>query len=119
MNIRVPLALFYFLCPMLALAAEEQVRTLESQNLPDLPVAISNNAVALVADDDAVSIYSFLGLETGKAWSDTSSIAMKLTADGDVADGVWQVIAPVPGEDGRLAAHFMIQLLLNRRQFSI
>jgi N-acetylneuraminic acid mutarotase len=77
---------------------------LVEEYLPQLPEAVSNNAVALLAGDDGVHLYSMLGLGSGKTWRDTSSAAMHYTsADGGV-DGSWQKFESVPGGQGRLAA---------------
>ena len=77
---------------------------LVEEHLPQLPLAVSNNAVALLAADDGVHLYSMLGLESGKTWQDTSSAAMHYTSADGGADGSWQKIEAVPGGQGRLAA---------------
>ncbi len=71
-----------------------------SKPAPDLPIAVSNNAVAaLRAPDGQVWLYSFMGLKAGKSWRDTTSAAFVLPPD---ADG-WSALADVPGGEGRLA----------------
>ncbi len=45
----------------------EEGRLLE-EALPDLPEAVSNNAVAMLAGDDGIHLYSMLGLKAGKTW---------------------------------------------------
>jgi len=79
----------------------------------DLPVALSNNAVAaLLADPDGdsgqVDVYSFMGLGSGKTWRAVSASGWWLPA----GSSHWQRLPPVPdsaaGDDakqrGRLAA---------------
>ena len=74
----------------------------------ELPMSISNNAVAALAvagagDTKAVDYYSFMGLTAGKTWRDVSAKAWWLPAE---ADG-WQALPPVPDAAsgrGRLAA---------------
>jgi N-acetylneuraminic acid mutarotase len=77
---------------------------IEVESLPDMPVAITNNAVALLSVDDELRIYSLLGLESGKTWADASSIAMQYTESGEGLPGTWKALDAVPGEHGRLAA---------------
>ncbi len=67
---------------------------------PDLPVAVSNNAVAAVTLDDGTHIVSAMGLLAGKTWRDTTSAAWHL-APGAKA---WRELPAVPGGEGRLAA---------------
>jgi N-acetylneuraminic acid mutarotase len=85
-----------------ALFAEEG-RPVE-EALPALPEAVSNNAVALLAGDDGIHLYSMLGLKSGKIWQDISSGAMHYFSAKGGADGTWQNIESVPGGKGRLAA---------------
>jgi N-acetylneuraminic acid mutarotase len=88
---------------LVAAAFAEDARLVE-EHLPQLPIAVSNNAVALLTGDDGVHLYSMLGLESGKTWRDTSSAAMHYTSADGGADGSWQKIESVPGGQGRLAA---------------
>lgn len=80
------------------------VKSIGVQVLPEMPVPITNNAVALLPSAEGFSIYSFLGLESGKTWADTSLRAMRYTAGPDAGSGSWSTLEPVPGEHGRLAA---------------
>jgi len=84
------------------LCAEEN--GLIEEVLPSLPRPASNNAVALLVGDDGVHLYSMLGLNAGKTWKDTSSETMHYFSVQGGADGAWQNVEPVPGENGRLAA---------------
>jgi hypothetical protein len=62
-----------------------------------LPEAVSNNAVALLAGDDGIHLYSMLGLKSGKTWQDTSSGAMHYFSVQGGANGMWQPIESHPG----------------------
>lgn len=83
---------------------EKAHRPIETQLLPVMPKAVSNNAVALLPGEEGFSIYSFLGLESGKTWADASRAAMRYTAGSNATTGTWEMLEPVPGEHGRLAA---------------
>jgi N-acetylneuraminic acid mutarotase len=65
-------------------------KELVTESLPALTHAVSNNAVTL----------SFLGLGSGKTWQDLSSGAAVL----EPGEENWEVLEPVPGDSGRLAA---------------
>jgi len=69
-----------------------------SQN--ELPVAISNNAVAVINDGDTYRLYSFFGLLEGKSWRDVTDRAFEYKSTHDR----WDEIDPVPGGAGRLAS---------------
>jgi len=86
------------------IADQDRQNVIEVEQLPKMPVAMANNSVALLAGGNDISIYSFLGLESGKTWKDASSLAMQYTASGDVSSGTWRELDPVPGEQGRLAS---------------
>ncbi|MEM9058661.1 MAG: galactose oxidase, partial [Pseudomonadota bacterium] len=68
-------------------------------SLPSLPLGLSNNAVAVVKDARGTWLYSFLGLEAGRQWSDTHAGGWVL-APGAAA---WRSVGDVPGPGGRLA----------------
>ena len=70
-----------------------------TESLASLPVALSNNAVAAVDHQSGVTLYSFLGLESGKSFRDVTSKAYRLAPASDR----WQSI-PAPPGPGRLAA---------------
>ncbi len=70
------------------------------EGLANLPVPISNNAVALRPRGGGYEIVSALGLEFGKTWQDASSKAFRYASQ----TGQWESIQPVPGPAGRLAA---------------
>lgn len=68
--------------------------------VPDLPVAVSNNAVAAIEGGDGFRLYSLLGLKSGKTWRDVSRQAFEY----DSSAGRWQELPPVPVASGRLAS---------------
>ncbi len=78
--------------------AQEQILI---RTLPNLPVAMSNNATAIIHSDNATILFSFKGLGKGKRWQDTSLDSFALTLGNDNS---WRRIAPVPGDVGELAA---------------
>ncbi len=83
------------------LAATELVaEPIKTEILPELQQPISNNAVTLVATEQGVYLYSFLGLGSGKTWQDISSAAAVLNPTAKT----WTELKPVPGTLGRLAA---------------
>lgn len=65
-----------------------------------LPEPITNNAVAAVVTSSGVSVFSFLGMDSTKAWSGVTNVTYRW--DLDDPNG-WRAAAPVPGP-GRLAA---------------
>jgi len=87
---------------MLILFAAGQVpaQLIETEALPALNQAVSNNAVTLVETDDGPYLYSFLGLGSGKTWQDISDRAVVLAPGAKN----WAELEPVPGNAGRLAA---------------
>ena len=73
---------------------------LQPVTLPPLKLAVTNNAVTLVATDTGDYLYSFLGLGSGKTWQDITSAAFVL----EPGAANWTELEPVPGTAGRLAA---------------
>jgi Kelch motif len=66
---------------------------------PSLPEPISNNAVAALEVDGAVTVYSFLGIDSTKVWSGVRSSAFAW----EVGTDAWRRLPDVPGP-GRLAS---------------
>ncbi len=66
---------------------------------PPLPQPVTNNAVAAVARGEEVEVYSFLGLDSTKAWSGVTNAAYRWR----MGDEAWEALEPVPGP-GRLGA---------------
>ncbi len=66
---------------------------------PPLPQPTTNNAVAAVATAEGVAVFSFLGLDSTKAWSGVTDAAYRW----DVGSATWQTLEPVPGP-ARLAS---------------
>lgn len=69
-------------------------------SIPELPVAISNNAVAGIEVGKHFQLYSFYGLESGKSWRDVSRKALEY----DSRTGKWNALSDVPVSQGRLAS---------------
>lgn len=67
--------------------------------LPDLPRALTNNAVAALERDDGVHLISLMGLRAGKTWRDTTLEAWHLPPQS----AAWRALPDVPGNAGRLA----------------
>lgn len=67
---------------------------------PPLPAPVTNNAVAAVALEGGVAVFSFLGLDSTKVWSGVTNAALRW--DVGSPDG-WKAVEPVPGP-GRLAS---------------
>ena len=76
----------------------EIISHISSENLADLPIAITNNAVASVELVNQTRLYSFLGLEQGKKWSDISTKVFRYS------NGKWQRIRDASLSQGRLAS---------------
>lgn len=69
---------FYFLwvCACLSGCAKEQLSVKKSANYPQqLPIAVSNNAVAYVSVDGEDRFYTFNGLLGGKTYQDVTNLA--------------------------------------------
>jgi len=66
----------------------------------ELPVPISNNAVALAEGPDGPTLYSFNGLKSGKTWQEASNAAFACI----ISIKECEEIAPVPVNEGRLAS---------------
>ncbi|MCG8432566.1 MAG: galactose oxidase [Gammaproteobacteria bacterium] len=90
----------FFALLFLSISAQADATSQGVVQLPDLPRAMSNNAVASVKVDSDVYLLSALGLGEGKTWRDTLSAAYLLK----LGDRDWQKLVEVPGEAGRLAA---------------
>lgn len=71
-----------------------------ANEFPNLPIAVSNNAVASLPSSDGPVLFSFAGLLEGKTWRDVTSKAWWLPAGSER----WKPLPPVPGKEGRLAA---------------
>lgn len=67
---------------------------------PSLPVPVTNNATALLAEQGGYRAWSFNGLLSGRGWQDVTDRAFEY----DSGSGRWREIDPVPGGEGRLAS---------------
>ncbi len=74
--------------------------TARAEQLPLLPVAHSNNAVAKLELDRGPRFYSFMGLRAGKTHADISKQAFEY----DVVAKRWRSLPDVPVAEGRLAS---------------
>jgi hypothetical protein len=66
---------------------------------PRLPTPLANNAVAAVRTPDGPAVFSFLGIDSTKAWDGRPPIALRW----DLGSAEWRAVREVPGA-GRLAA---------------
>ncbi|MEP3224779.1 MAG: kelch repeat-containing protein [Parasphingorhabdus sp.] len=66
----------------------------------ELPMPMSNNAVAAAEGPDGPTLYSFNGLQAGKTWQDTSNAAFACI----ISIKQCEEIAAVPVDQGRLAS---------------
>lgn len=92
--------LFAAACVLLAACATARPENGPVSTIPDLPYAISNNAVAAVEGRKGFRLYSFLGLESGKTWRDVSRRAFEYNSSA----GRWLELPSVPVASGRLAS---------------
>lgn len=69
------------------------------QTVPNLPLAMSNNAVAMVEKENTIQWFSFLGLASGKTYADVGNRAFAF----DSRSGIWRRLPDVPGPP-RIAA---------------
>jgi N-acetylneuraminic acid mutarotase len=65
-----------------------------------LPVAVSNNAVAISRDGSDIRLFSFMGIGPQKTWDSITNRAFQL----DLSSGKWTEVRSVPGSVGRIAA---------------
>jgi N-acetylneuraminic acid mutarotase len=89
----VPALIIFFLLSGALQSAEEP-------KLSPLPVAVSNNAVAITHAGKESRIFSFMGMGAKKTWDAITNQAFAL----DLPTGKWTEVRPVPGVAGRLAA---------------
>ncbi len=84
---------------VLFLGTSTPVQNLTWADAPPLPHPRANNAVAAVLTREGPAVFSFLGLDTTKAWNGVKNDAYRW----DVGAPSWVPITSVPGP-GRLAA---------------
>jgi N-acetylneuraminic acid mutarotase len=70
------------------------------RQVPPMPLALSNNAVAASTVEGKTRFYSFMGLGAGKTHADISRAAFEY----DMANSVWRRLPDVPVSEGRLAS---------------
>lgn len=76
------------------------LKAAEEPKLSPLPVALSNNAVAISHDGRDSKIFSFMGIGPKKTWDAITNQAFQM----ELNTGKWTEVRPVPGVAGRLAA---------------
>lgn len=85
---------------VIAAATAVDVRAIAAQALPDLPLPVTNAAVASGMIDGEPWVFSVLGMDSTKRWSGITKRAMAWSG----SSGSWRRLPDVPGETGRLAA---------------
>lgn len=73
-------------------------------DMPSLPSAVTNNAVASYTHKDRTLIYSFMGMGKEKNASAVTTNAMVYDS---LHDG-WRLLSPVPGKKGRVGASAVV-----------
>ncbi len=68
--------------------------------LPDMPEAVSNNAVVAAPVDGTTYVYSFAGIDSTKLWSGIHKKAWRYNTETQV----WESIPELPNGNGRIAA---------------
>ncbi len=81
-------------------ACSEEVRVGSWSEVTPLPMPVANNATASLLLPMGPVLFSFLGLDTTKAFSGITQRAFAYEVDADR----WRELSPVPGPEGRLAA---------------
>jgi N-acetylneuraminic acid mutarotase len=87
-------------CSPLQHSATESASTAQLGDVPPMPIAISNNAVASVLIEGTPMLYSFFGLTSGKTHRDITRTALEYSA----ASKAWKRLPDVPVAQGRLAS---------------
>jgi len=77
-----------------------RLQAAEEPKLSQLPVPLSNNAVAISHDEGGPRIFSFMGIGPKKTWDAVTTSTYEM----DPSTGKWTEKRPVPGVAGRLAA---------------
>ncbi|MBI1739389.1 MAG: galactose oxidase [Acidobacteriales bacterium] len=85
---------------LLFLSLVASLQAAEEPKLSPLPVALSNNAVAISHDGRESKIFSFMGIGPKKTWDAVTNQAFQM----ELNTGKWTEVRPVPGVAGRLAA---------------
>jgi Kelch motif len=86
--------------PLLVLFLVATLQAAEETKLSPLPIAVSNNAVAISRGGKEAKIFSFMGIGPKKTWGAITNQAFQM----DLNTGKWTEVRPVPGVAGRLAA---------------
>lgn len=99
LSLIIPLLLFSVSCAQQENTEPASV-SIEWSEAAELPVAITNNAVAAADVNGKTQLFTFLGLQKGKTFNDVSTYA----ATYDIDAGLWKRIPSVPDSVGRLAS---------------
>jgi N-acetylneuraminic acid mutarotase len=83
-------------CLLLALS----LRAADQPKLSPLPLAVSNNAVAVSHEGKESKVFSFMGIGAKKTWDAITNRAFQM----DLSTGKWTEVRPAPGVAGRLGA---------------
>lgn len=78
--------LIIFILVITTVACQHHKTSSSVSSLPNLPAAVSNNAVALTQTSNGVELYSFKGLSAGKTWQDVNNSAFRMV------NGEWKSI---------------------------
>ena len=84
--------------PFLLLALS--LRAADQPKLAPLPLAVSNNAVAISHEGKESKVFSFMGMGAKKTWDAITNRAFQM----DLSTGKWTEVRPAPGVAGRLGA---------------
>ena len=76
------------------------LRAADQPKLSPLPLAVSNNAVALSHEGKESKVFSFMGMGAKKTWDAITNRAFQM----DLSTGKWTEVRPAPGVAGRLGA---------------
>ncbi len=86
---------------LFCLLLSDNLYSASEAKLPDMPTALSNNAVATsYSGEVGQKIFSFMGIGPKKTWDAVTASAYEL----DLKTGKWTERRPVPGVAGRVAA---------------
>jgi N-acetylneuraminic acid mutarotase len=88
------------LLPVLFLFLAVTLQAADEPKLSPLPIAVSNNAVAITRGGRDAKIYSFMGIGSKKTWDAITNQAFEM----ELNTGKWTEVRAVPGVAGRLAA---------------
>jgi len=89
-----------FLTTLFCLILITRLPAVDDAKFSPLPVALSNNAVAVSHESGDWRIFSFMGIGPKKTWDAVTAGGYELNPES----GKWKELRPVPGVAGRLGA---------------